>query len=216
MLPGEITSVGCIFLCSSVVTPLPSCGLSRLLTSPPLQGPFFSLTCRCQIGCCGAPGRHLLPESPSMACTSFLYILDILAPAPILHHSGISTLFSPQSIVPKTMLQCGSLHLPHVWPYPESRRNITNIYCLPWTNMHYPHTGLSVYWTPNRISGLWTGGSKILTEETSNENAPAVFWQDAVLLWERTIGQEDKSQLRGDWTSFLQVTYLAFNLWTVV
>ena len=152
----------------------------------------------------------------SMACTSFLYILHILTPAPILHHSDISTLFSAQSVVPKTMSQCGSLPLPHLWPYPESRRNITNIDCLPWTDVHYPHTGLSVDWTPNRISGLWTGGSKILTEETSNENALAVFWQDAVLLWERTVGQEDKSQLRGDWASFLQVTYLAFNLRTVV
>lgn len=216
MLPGKITSVGRFFLCRTVVTLLHRSGLSRLLTSPPLQGPSVSLPCRRLIGCCGATGRHLLPETPPNG----LHILPLHPrhplPAPRLHHTDISTLFSPQSIVPKAMSQCGSLPLPHVWPYPESRRNITNIYCLPWTNVHYPHTGLSVDWTPNRILGLWTGGSKIPTEETSNENALAVFWQDAVLLWERTTGQEDKSQLRGDWASFLQVTYLAFNLRTVV
>ena len=89
MLPGKITSVGRFFLCRTVVTLLHRSGLSWLLTSPPSQGPSVSLPCRCLIGCCGATGRHLLPETPPMACTSSLYIPDILC----LHPDSITQIF---------------------------------------------------------------------------------------------------------------------------
>ena len=122
MLPGEITSVGCIFLCSTVITPLRSRGLSRLLTSPPLQGPFFSLTCRCLISCCGATGHHLVPESPSMACTSFLYILHILNGLHILPLHPTH----PQWPAHPSSTSCTSLHL-----HPYSITQIFLLFFLP-------------------------------------------------------------------------------------
>ena len=131
MLPGKITSVGCIFLCSTVITPLRSRCLSRLLTSPPLQGPFISLTCRCLIGCCGATGHHLVPESPSMACTCFLYILHILPLHPA-HPS--STSYTSLRLHPYSITQIFLLFFP---PSQLSPRQCHNVgHCLSHTSDH--------------------------------------------------------------------------------
>ena len=190
MLPGKITSVGCISLGSTAGHASPQACSSTAFDIPSTARTFASLACRCLISCCGATGHPLLPESHPVARTSSLCLPDSLVPAPLLHHSAISTfLLLSSQFSPRQCHNAGrclshtSDQIPNLEELPQK------IYCLPWTNMHYPHAGLGVDWAPHRILGLWTGGSRILTEETSNENALAGFWQDAVLLWERPIGQ---------------------------
>ena len=147
MLPGKITSVGHVFLCRTVATPLHRSGLSRLSTSPPLQGPSVSLPCRCPISCCGATGHHLLPETPPMACTSSLYIPDILCLHPYSITQIFLLFFLPSQLSPRqcrNVGHCLSHMSDHIQNLGETSQISTNISCLPWTNVHYPHTGLSV------------------------------------------------------------------------
>lgn len=204
MLSGEITSAGCIFLPGTDVTPLHTVPIHS--SWHPLHQKHLSSSspAECLICCRGSAQASPAPKMlPSMlACTSSLRPrapCTSLWLCTLLHHLGVSTVLSAQSIVPKTVLQHGSLPLPYFRPHPASRINITNFYSSSWTNVHEPPTGLNVNWIPKRILGLHSCGTRILTGETPGENGLAVLWQDTVLPSERLIGNEDKSQLSGDW-----------------
>lgn len=79
--------------------------------------------------------------------------------------------------------------------------------------MHYPLTGL--VWT-ELLTGSW--GSELEEQDSHGGNIkmkmPSLYSDRMLFCCEKEPlgGQEGKSQLRGDWASFLQVTYLAFNL----
>ena len=194
MISGEIIGVGYVFLPSTdCCTSLHKCWFVALAHDVLSPWNTFSLLHMWNVGSLLMMHvrHHLLQICHlfTLGYTSPLYILraphTFLWLWPLFYHCDLFMALCPQSVVPPppmALSQRGSLPLPQLRQCPVYRRNITNVCCLPWTNVNHHYIGLNVNWTPKSISCPWTCGTVILIYTIPDGHVFAVFWQCSVLL----------------------------------
>lgn len=166
--------------------------------------------------------RHLLQicHPFTLGCTSPLYILR--APCkflwlwPLFYHCDLFMALRPQSVVAPplvALLQRGSLSLPHLRPCPVYRRNITNVCCLPWTNVNHHYIGLKVNWTPKTISCLCTGGTVILISTIPDGHVSLLYSDSAVFCYKKeSLKRRIKDSFEMTWYHFFQL-FVKYLIW---